>query len=349
MYYVVYNVFLKKMKVIYMSLSKWKELAESKAKARKAKNQLHNQITAERIKSKTSDAAITKSFRLDEIIEGLKGKPQKRGPRIRPIKREDGGIDYAPEVDPYEDMDVEGILNLEDYVPPQGEKQIAPKPPKYKMDPSYWQIDPGPTEPPPDYDEIDDEPLAIEAPPDEDDEEGEEDLWEANKILDDLDLPHYDDVELRLGETEMTATKQRNYLDKAVKDAERRRKQVIALKSDATKKFKKGVIDAAERDRIHQNSDKFRGELNDYIKQYKFKSKSIKGYGVRSQRGREVYFYNDPNELLHKLTLIIGEMEAGNTSIEMRNMGVSILDALLKSKAMNKGQYQKLVKKYFRV
>ena len=42
-------------------------------------------------------------------------------------------------------------------------------------------------------------------------------------------------------------------------------------------------------------------------------------------------------------------MEAGNTSIEMRNMGVSILDTLLKSKAMNKGQYQKLVKKYFEV
>ena len=97
MYYAVY-VFKKKMKVIYMSLSKWKELAESKAKARKAKNQLYNQITAERIKSKTSDAAITKSFRLDEIIEGLKGKPQKRGPRIHLIKREDGGIDYEPEV-----------------------------------------------------------------------------------------------------------------------------------------------------------------------------------------------------------------------------------------------------------
>ena len=42
-------------------------------------------------------------------------------------------------------------------------------------------------------------------------------------------------------------------------------------------------------------------------------------------------------------------MEAGNTSIEMRNMGVSILDTLLRSKAMNKGQCQKLVKKYFRV
>jgi len=99
-----------------MSLKRWKELAECKVKAGKMKKQLYNQITAERVKSKTSDAAITKSFRLDEIIEGLKGKPagprvRKRGPRIRPGEKE--GIDYAPEVDLYEDMGVEGLLNLE--------------------------------------------------------------------------------------------------------------------------------------------------------------------------------------------------------------------------------------------
>ena len=351
-----------------MSLREWKKLAESKTKAGKMKNQLYNQITAEKIKSKTSDAAITKSFRLDEIIEGLKGKPQKKVPRIRQIKREDGGIDYAPEVDPYEDMDVEGLLNLEDYVPPQPEKQISPKPPeyqkypKYQMDPSYWELDP---EEPPAYEDLSiaEDKKAIEAPPDDDDDDDDDDdegsgsVGEANKILNHLDLPNYDDVQMRLDQPEMTATKQRNYLDKIVKDAEMRRRQVIAFKSDATKKFKKGIIDAAERDRIHQNSDKFRLELNDYIKQYKFKSKSYKGYGMQKGRGVNgagvngagVYFYNDAKELLEKLTLIIGEMEAGNTSIQMRNMGVSILDTLLKSKAINKGQYQKLVKKYFKV
>jgi len=102
-----------------MSLREWKKLAGSKAKAGKRKNQFYNQITAERVKSKTSDAAITKSFRLDEIIEGFKGKPV--APRVRkrgPVKIEEEGIDYAPKVDPYEDMDVEGLLNLEDYVPP---------------------------------------------------------------------------------------------------------------------------------------------------------------------------------------------------------------------------------------
>jgi len=75
----------------------------------------------------------------------------------------------------------------------------------------------------------------------------------------------------------MTAVKQRNYLEKVAKDADRRRRQVIAMKSDATKKLNKGTISEAERDRIHQNSDKFRLELNDYIKLYKFKSKSIMG------------------------------------------------------------------------
>ena len=166
-----------------MSLREWKKLAESKSKVGKMKNQLYNQITAERVKSKTSDAAITKSFRLDEIIEGLKGKPA--APRVRkrgPVKIEEEGIDYAPEVDPYEEMDVEGLLNLEDYVPPQGEKQIAPKPPeypKYQMDPSYWQTDPG-MSPPRAYDDLSiamepDQSLAIEAPPDEDEDEDEGD------------------------------------------------------------------------------------------------------------------------------------------------------------------------------
>ena len=101
-----------------------------------------------------------------------------------------------------------------------------------------------------------------------------------------------------------------------------------------------------------------RGELNDYIKQYRFKSKSTKGYGTKRGRGVStgrgvsgsgVYFYNDAKELLNKLTLIIGEMEAGNTSVKMRNMGQTILDTLLRTKSINKSQYQKLVKKYFGV
>jgi len=234
----------------YMSLREWKKLAESKSKVGKMKNQLYNQITAEKVKSKTSDAAITKSFRLDEIIEGLKGKPAASRVRKRgPVKIEEG-IDYAPEVDPYEDMDLEGLLNLEDYVLPQGEKQVVPKPPeyqkypKYQMDPSYWELDP---KEPPAYEDLSiaEDKKEIEAPPDEDDDDDDDDdddegsgsVGEAKKILDHLDLPNYDDVQMRLEEPEMTPTKQRNYLYKVVKNAETRRRQVIAFKSDATIKF----------------------------------------------------------------------------------------------------------------
>ena len=141
-------------------------------------------------------------------------------------------------------MDVEGLLNLEDYVAPEAEKQIAKMPkeaPKYEMDPSFWQL---PAEPPPLYEEKD--PLAIEGPP-EDEEEDEEEEREANKILDQLGLPNYDDVEMRLAEPEMTETKQRNYVGKVVKDAETRRRQAIAMKSNATKAFKAGKITGEEK------------------------------------------------------------------------------------------------------
>ena len=252
-----------------MSLSKWKELADSKAKTGEMKRNLFDEITEEKIRSKTTDQAIAKTFRLDrldQIAEQTKPKPRRRT-QIPRINRE-GGIDYAPEVDPYEDMDVEGLLNLEDYVAPQAEKQIAKMPskaPKYEMDPSFWRLD-APLDPPPLYKEND--PLAIEGPPQEEDDEDEyvdaeeeqaeeeESEEDPNKILDILELPNYNDVEMRLNEPEMTATKQRNYLQKVVKDADTRRRQAVAMKSNATKDFKAGKITQEERKRIHEMSDK---------------------------------------------------------------------------------------------
>ena len=343
-----------------MSLSKWKELAHSKAKTGEMKRNLFDKLTEEKIRSKTTDQAIAKTFRLhrlDQIAERTKPKPRRRI-QIPRINRE-GGIDYVPEVDPYEDMDIEGLLNLEDYVDPQVEKQIAKIPskaPKYEMDPSFWQLS---TDPPPLYEEKD--PLAIESPlkiiredeyefgeaeyseaKAEGEEEGDSQS-EVNKILDGLDLPNYDDVEKRLAEPEMTATLKRNYLQKVIKDVDRRRRQVIAFKSDATKKFNKGQITAEQRNLAHEKSDGLRKEINAYINHYKFKSKTIKGYGLRRGQEEEAPIFL----MMQKLTLIIAEMEAGNTSINMRNMGQTILDALFRSKHLNKQQYGQLVKKYF--
>ena len=345
-----------------MSLSKWKELADRKAKTGEMKRNLFDEITEEKIRSKTTDQAIAKTFRLDrldQIAEQTKPKPRRRI-QIPRINRE-GGIDYAPEVDPYEDMDVEGLLNLEDYVPPQAEKQIAKIPkkaPKYEIDPGFWQL----SDPPPTYEDIFEEkdPLAIEGPPDDDDDDefvdaeeatDDEPEEEANKILDQIDLPNYDDVDKRLAEPEMTATRQRSYLQKVLKDAETRRKTVTIRKSNATRAYNAGKMTAEQKNVIHENVGKLEREIKDYRKHYESKLYSIKGSGLRrgprGQRGRGAYFFNDAKEMLQKLTLIIAEMEAGNTSIKMRNMGQTILDALLHANHLNKGQYGKLVKKYF--
>ena len=321
-----------------MSLSRWKELAQRKTKAGKAVNELYNDITEEKIRSKTTDQAIAKTFRLDrldQIAEQTKPKQRRRVP-LRPRVNVNGGIDYAPEVDPYEEMNVEGLLNLEDYVPPQAEKQIAKKPPQYEMDPSFWQI---PDEPPPPYEEGEEEQLALEAPPEEGDEEDE-----ANNLLDQLELPNYNDVEKRLAEPEMNYERRQKYLKTVYKNAETKRKQVAAMKMQASNKFQRGEISAEVKKQIYEESNRLQGPIIKFKIKMKQRMKSFKGKG---QKGRGVVFYNNPQELLKKLALILGEMEAGNTSLEMRNMGQTILDTLLENKSINKTAYQKLVKKYF--
>ena len=348
-----------------MSLSNWKRLAQKRTETGRMKNQLYDEVTEAKIKSKTSDQRITKSFRLDEIIEGLKTqKPKNRpqGPRIRPAPAQGkpDEIDYAPEVDPYEDMDVEGLLDLQDYVAPQAEKQIAGPPPKYEMDPSFWNLEEGDESLPPEYSFVEG-PLAIEPPPDDDDDE-DLDRGDINRILDSANLPNYDDIEMRLSHPEMTPVKRSNYLESNIKKANSEISSITSkFKTNSTNRLKqaikkglpKDVIEKLERekDMAHKFADtrlKPIQEYRDYLKVQK--KKSTKGSGLRtSKTGSGVYFYNDAKELLKKLKLIIGEMEAGNTSVKMRNMGQTILDTLLRTKSINKSQHQKLVKKYFRV
>ena len=321
-----------------MSLSRWKRLAQRKTEAGQAVNELYDDITKEKIRSKTTDQAITKTFRLDrldQIAEQTKPKQRRRVP-LRPRVNADGGIDYAPEVDPYEEMDVEGLLNLEDYVPPQAEKQIAKKPqkqPQYEMDPSFWQI---PDEPPPPYEE---------------DLQEEEELEEMddNQILDQLDLPNYDDVEKRLAEPEMNYVRRQSYLRKVQKDAETKRKQVAAMKTHAANAFKRGEITKEEMDKAYAESDRLQKPINELkVKVRQKLTPKIKPPKLKAiKKGKGVVFYNNPQELLKKLAVILGEMEAGNTSLKMRNMGQTILDTLLENKSINKTAYGKLVKKYF--
>ena len=307
------------------------------------------------IGQQTSQDSLAKVFKpvtskLDDVIDSnlnMRMPPKKK----RPVKKGEVGIDYAPEVDPFEDMDVEGLVNFGDYVPPQQEKQLVPVPPTYEqsmkdvlegkkelyVDPQYFPEQPDDL--PPEYEDDEEIDYALE----------DEDL--INKYLDDLNIPNYDDVEKRLKEPEMTPVKTKSYLNKILKDAKTTRKQLNGLKSDVTKKFKKGFISEAERQMRNKQIDTARGTLNQYIQHYDSKLKTIKGSGIRGrkQRGGNIMFYNNVRQLVKKLELIVGEILAGNTSIEMRNTGVAILDILLKTATINRPQYAKMYNQYFKI
>ena len=74
--------------------------------------------------------------------------------------------------------------------------------------------------------------------------------------------------------------------------------------------------------------------------------KTGKGFGRK--RGGNLIFFSNPKELIQKLDLIIGEISAGNTNIDMYNTGVEILDVLLKNRLIDKTTHKQIYKKYFK-
>ena len=337
-----------------MSLLRWKELAKSKSELGNKINYVHNAITQHKIGELTSQESFTKVFKpvtskLDDVIDSNLnlGMPQKRR---RPLKKGEVpnyGIDIEDEV---EDMGLDDLFG--DYVPPQQEKQIVPKPPTYEesladvlegkkeiyIDPQY--LSENPQELPPEYDDDEEVDYAID----------DEDLIKGT--LEDIGIPDYENVEMVLNQQEMTPQKTKAYLNKIINNANFKRKQLSGFKANVTKKYKSGNLSEAERQMQNKRIDNARVVLNEYIKHYDTKLKTMKGSGIkgrgRRQRGGNVVFFNDVKQLLKKLELIIGEVIAGNTSIQMRNTGVSILDMLLKMAKINRSQYNKLYNQYFK-
>ena len=337
-----------------MSLLKWKELAKSKSELGNKINHVHNLITQHKIGQETSQSSFEKVFKpvtskLDDVIDSNLNLriPQRRR---RPLKKGEVGIDYMPEVDPYEEMDVEGLIDFGDYVPPQQEKQLVPKPPTYEesledilkgkeiyVDPQHF---PDPQELPPEYDEDEGFDYAI----------ADEDI--TRETLDDLGVTNYESVDKVINQPEMTPKKTKIYLGKIIKNAEKERKKLGGYKANITKQYNKGVISEADRQMMNKRLDDASSVLNENIKHHKTKLETIKGSGIkgrRRKRGGNFMFFNDTKQLLNKLELIIGEVIAGNTSIQMRNMGVNIIDMLLKMSKINKSQYNKLYNQYFKV
>ena len=327
-----------------MSLLKWKKLAKQKTELGNKINFVHDTILKNQLGEKISQESFQKAFKsittkLDDVAFRNLNIPRLTKKLGVPdyavnIEDEDGGIpDYG-----LDDFFDEGLV-------PENEKQIVPKPPTYEesledvlegkkpiyVDPQYFPEKP--QDMPPEYEEID---YALD----------KEDS--ANLILDDLGLSNYDDIEKQLNQPEMTQKRIKRYIDKQLKDAEKKRHQLKGYKSQVSQAYNKGKIGEAQKTQDYKRIDNARAVLNQFIEYYGNKVKTMEGSGFK-KRGGNIVFFNDAKQLLKKLELIVGEILAGNTSIEMRNTGVAILDMLLKKSKINKAQHEKLYKTYFKI
>ena len=331
-----------------MSLLKWKKLAKQKTELGNKINFVHDTILKKQLGEKTSQESLQKVFKpittkLDDVafrnlnIPRLKKRGRNRGvpDYAVGVEDEDGGIpDYG-----LDDFFDEGLV-------PENKKQIVPKPPTYEeslkdilegkkqiyVDPQYFPEEP--QDLPPEYEEDEEIDYAL----DEEDSD--------NMILDDLGLSNYDDIEKQLKQPEMTPRKIKRYIDKKLTDANIKRNQLKGRKSQVSQAYNKDKIGEAQKTMDYKRIDNASAVLNQYIKHYENKLKE--GSGLK-KRGGNIVFFNDAKQLLKKLELIVGEISAGNTSIEMRNTGVAILDMLLKTSKINKAQHEKLYKTYFKI
>ena len=327
-----------------MSLLKWQEMAKSKSALGKKINFVHNAITQKKLGDETSQIGFEKMFKpvtskLDDVIASNLPRPQKQPARRKKAKLE--GIDYFPDVDPFEDMDVKGLFDETAPVSPQPEKQISPSPPTYE------EIVKEVGEDPPAYEEDETPDYAVEPGEEAEQSEAKE---EANQILNDLDLTNYDDLEKTLNEPDISSARKAQYLNNLLTIATMKTNQLKGFKASFTKKWKKGEITEEQKQWQHRRADRGFQTLKEY-KNYLNKQKmTLKGSGIRKRKkgGGAVRFFSNPKELLQKLEVIIGSILAGNTNVGIRNTGVGILDLLLKEGAINRSQHEKLFRKYFK-
>ena len=326
-----------------MSLLKWKKLAKQKTELGNKINFVHDTILKKQLGEKTSQESFQKAFKpittkLDDVALRNLNIPRLTKKRGKKLGVPDYGIALEDEDIPdygLDDFFDEGLV-------PENKKQIVPKPPTYEEslkdilegNPQYFPEEP--QDMPPEYEEDEEIDYALD----------EEDS--ANSILDDLELSNYDDIEKQIKQPEMTQRKIKKYVNKKLKDAEHKRNQLKGRKTQVLLAYKKGDIGEAQKTMDYKRIDNARAVLNQYIKHYENKVKMIKGSGLK-KRGGNIVFFNDVKQLLKKLELIVGEILAGNTSIEMRNTGVAILDMLLKTSKINKAQHEKLYKTYFKI
>ena len=334
-----------------MSLLKWKEMAAKRSELGQRINEVRKTIKQKSISDQIGQVEAAKLF--EPITSGLKEITAPKIPlrRLPKKKGPTGNIpDYGIALDD-EDIPDYGLEDLfGEEVQPQNNKQLVPKPPPYEdvleelasgekkmyIDPEYMYE---PEDLPPEYEEEEGPDYAII----------EED--QINQALDQLGIPNYDDVELRLTQEEMNNKKRKSYLKTVIKNAEKQRNKLNGHSSGVTKKLNSGSISEAEAQMKKKVINDTRKVLNDYINYNNQKLQNIKGkgFGLKKKKrgGAQVMFFNNPTEMMQKLELVIGSMAAGNNSIKLRNMGVALLDMLFRNSTLNRSQYNKIYRNYF--
>ena len=267
-----------------MSLLKWQEMAKSKSALGKKINFVHNAITQKKLGEETSQIGLEKMFKpitakLDDVIASNLAQPARRK-KAKPAE-----IDYFPEVDPFEEMDVEGLFD--ETVPAQKKKQIRPPPPTYEEimkevgedPPAYEEIEKEVGEDSPAYeDEAPD--YAVEPGEEAEQSEAEE---EANLVLNELDLTNYDDLEKTLNEPNISSARKAQYLNNLLTIATKKTNQLKGYKASFTKKFKRGEITEEQKQWQHQRADRGFQALKEYKNYLKKKLLHLKARESRSE------------------------------------------------------------------
>ena len=326
-----------------MSLLKWKEMAAKRSELGQRINEVRKTIKQKSISDQIGQVEAAKLF--EPITSGLRDITAPKKP-LRRLKKRGPVPDYGLEIGDDEDIPDYGLEDLfGEEVQPQNNKQLVPKPPSYQdvlkdlasgekkmyIDPEYMYE---PEDLPPEYEEGPDYAII------------EEDR--INEVLDKLEIPNYNGVELRLTQEDMNDKNRKAYLNKIINDADFRRNQLRGHSAQITKNLKKGLISEAEAQYKRKVIQDMRKVLTDYMKYNNQQLKKIKGTGLKKKRGgAQVMFFNNPTEMMQKLELVIGSMAAGNNSIELRNTGVALLDILFRNSIINRSQYNKIYKNYF--
>ena len=278
-----------------MSLLKWKEMAEKRSELGKKINTVRETIKQKTISDQMGEVEAEKLFK--PITSELKELTAPKAPLRRLPKKKQPVPDYGIAIDDeVPDYGLEDIFG--DQVLPQNDKQLVPKPPSYEdvledlasgkkqmyIDPEYMYE---PEDLPPEYEE----------------EEGpdynilEEDA--INQALDKLNIPNYNDVELRLTEKDMDNKKSKAYLNKILKNAKDQRSKLNGYWSDITKKLNSGLMTDAEAQYRRKVITDTRKVLNNYINYNNQRLKNIKGSGLKKKKKRwtiPVFQQSDRND-----------------------------------------------------